>query len=174
MSGIYISGMEMPNINDYNGISCCLYKTLGGQLRLRNNETGEFFDVIPVPDHGRLIEKSALNDACYTHFEDFMNGNINGKTALLNIEREIKAAPTVIQADVRPQPFVNDYAGLKVKYVVRKVSNGELVDDCFVLRPDKDKAAIAALEAYADATENQVLAADIHRWLSDISIKEES
>ena len=76
--------------------------------------------------------------------------------------------------DVGTQPVVNDYAGLKVKYVVRKVSNGELVDDCFVLRPDKDKAAIAALEAYADATENQVLAADIHRWLSDISTKEES
>lgn len=31
----------------------------------------------------------------------------------------------------------NDYAGLKVKYIVRKASNGELVDDCFVLRPDK-------------------------------------
>lgn len=60
----------------------------------------------------------------------------------------------------------NDYAGLKVKYIVRKASNGELVDDCFVLRPDKDQAAIAALNAYADATENQVLAADIRKWLS--------
>jgi len=62
----------------------------------------------------------------------------------------------------------NDYAGLKVKYIVRKASNGELVDDCFVLRPDKDQAAIAALNAYADATENQVLAADIRKWLSSI------
>ena len=62
----------------------------------------------------------------------------------------------------------DDYDGLKVKYIVFKFSSGELVDDCFVLRPDKDKAAITALNAYADATENQVLASDIRKWLLTI------
>lgn len=62
----------------------------------------------------------------------------------------------------------NDYDGLKVKYIVRKVDTGELVDECFVLRPQKDKAAIAALYAYADATENKVLAYDIRKWLDTI------
>ena len=62
----------------------------------------------------------------------------------------------------------NDYDGLKVKYIVRKVDTGELVDECFVLRPQKDEAAIAALYAYAKATENKVLAYDICKWLDTI------
>lgn len=62
-------------------------------------------------------------------------------------------------------PQVN-YDGLKRKYVVLKSDTGESVEGCFVLRPDKDKAAIAALLAYAAATKNQVLATDIQRWIS--------
>lgn len=60
----------------------------------------------------------------------------------------------------------NDYNGLKVKYIVRKVDTDEIVDECFVLRPQKDQAAITALYAYADATENKTLAVDIRTWLS--------
>ena len=53
--------------------------------------------LIEVPEpHGRLIEKSALLDKCYQHYEDFMMRKVDGKTALLNIEKEIKAAPIVI------------------------------------------------------------------------------
>jgi len=44
--------------------------------------------------------------------------------------------------------------GLYVKYEVRKKENGELVDGCFVLRPDKDRAAFAALRVYAEQTTN--------------------
>lgn len=66
-----------------------------------------------------------------------------------------------------------DYEGLKTKYVVYKASNGEPVNECFVLRPDKDRAAIVALNAYADVTDNQVLADDIRLWLSTIIPAEE-
>lgn len=65
-----------------------------------------------------------------------------------------------------------EYDGLKRKYVVLKSDSGEPVEDCFVLRPDKDKAAIAALFAYADATDNQVLAKDIRAWISAIPAEE--
>ncbi|MBM7592277.1 hypothetical protein [Brevibacillus fulvus] len=58
--------------------------------------------------------------------------------------------------------------GLYVKYEVRKKENGELVDGCFVLRPDKDGAALAALRKYAEATSNKQLSEDINNWLDSI------
>ena len=64
---------------------------------------------------------------------------------------------------------VLDYPGLKRKYIVLKSDTGELVDGCFVLRPDKDEAAIAALVAYAGATGNKQLAADILAWIDVLS-----
>ena len=56
-------------------------------------------------------------------------------------------------------------AGLYGKYTVRKNSDGSLVTDCFVLRPNKDLAAVAALRAYAAATDNTELAVDIINWV---------
>lgn len=58
--------------------------------------------------------------------------------------------------------------GLYVKYDVRKVDTGELVNNCFVLRPDKDLAAVAALRKYADTTGNGELRKDILNWLDSI------
>ena len=55
--------------------------------------------------------------------------------------------------------------GLYGKYTVRKNSDGSLVTDCFVLRPGKDPAAVAALRAYAAATDNAELAVDIINWV---------
>ena len=55
--------------------------------------------------------------------------------------------------------------GLRCKYIVRKADTGEGVDGCFVLRPDRDRAAVAALRAYAAATDNDVLATDILNWV---------
>ena len=55
--------------------------------------------------------------------------------------------------------------GLRCKYIVRKADTGEGVDGCFVLRPDRDRAAVAALRAYASATDNDVLATDILNWV---------
>jgi len=55
--------------------------------------------------------------------------------------------------------------GLYPKYAVRKASTGEMVEDCFVLRPDRDEAARAALRCYASETDNVELALDIIEWL---------
>lgn len=46
--------------------------------------------------------------------------------------------------------------GLYAKYEVRK--DGEPVEECFVLEPEDDRAARAALKAYAAATDNDELA----------------
>ncbi|WP_289141511.1 hypothetical protein [uncultured Brevibacillus sp.] len=63
--------------------------------------------------------------------------------------------------------------GLVVKYDVRKVDTGKLVNNCFVLRPDKDPAAIDALIEYALRTENVELQQDIAVWLKQIAGKED-
>lgn len=105
MMGVYIKGMEMPK----SCLNCFLSRSGCHAVlkRMRAMETGTWIPanyrhddcpLVPVPKHGRLIEKGKTLDACYTHFEDYMNGKIDGKTALLNIEKEIKAAPTIIPA----------------------------------------------------------------------------
>ncbi len=55
--------------------------------------------------------------------------------------------------------------GLRGKYIVIKEDTGELVKNCFVLRPDRDPAAVTALRAYAEATDNEALATDIINWI---------
>lgn len=55
--------------------------------------------------------------------------------------------------------------GLYTKYIIMK-PDGTMVDDrCFVLNPSKDPTAVVALQAYAAATDNTLLSADIHRWI---------
>lgn len=66
--------------------------------------------------------------------------------------------------------------GLYSKYVVMKEAKtlklfglciGRRIDgDCFVMRPDRDEAAISALCEYADTTKNLQLAANIYEWLA--------
>lgn len=60
---------------------------------------------------------------------------------------------------------VDTYKGLKAKYLVFKADTGEKVGNCFVLRPDKDPAAVEAIRAYASATDNETLAEDIYNWV---------
>lgn len=67
-----------------------------------------------------------------------------------------------------PYPHEDEYAGLKVKYRVFKARNNESVEGCFVLRPDKDPAARAALRAYMESTDNQVLREDLEKWLEEL------
>lgn len=54
--------------------------------------------------------------------------------------------------------------GLFGKYIVRKRSDNSIVTNCFVLRPDRDDAAIAAMLAYADATSDEQLAQELRKW----------
>ena len=74
---------------------------------------------------------------------------------------------------------VDAYKGLKAKYLVFKADTGESVENCFVLRPDKDPASVEALRVYASATDNETLAKDIYNWVGKgvtvhewISVKE--
>ena len=60
---------------------------------------------------------------------------------------------------------IDSYKGLKAKYLVFKADTGEMVDNCFILRPDKDASAVEALRAYANATDNEILAEDIYNWV---------
>lgn len=65
-------------------------------------------------------------------------------------------------------PPANDKPdGLRHKYRVYKAKDNTPVEDCFVLRPEKDPAARIALEAYAKATENKALSNDIFAAIGD-------
>lgn len=62
---------------------------------------------------------------------------------------------------------IRDERGLYGKYKVRYADGSPLSPGLvFVLRPDRDPAAWEALFAYAKATENLVLRADLLCWLA--------
>ena len=69
-----------------------------------------------------------------------------------------------IEAFLHP---IDAYKGLKAKYLVFKADTGEMVDNCFILRPDKDAVAVEALRAYAKVTDNETLAKDIYNWVGN-------
>lgn len=128
--------------------------------------------LVPVPPHGDLIDKKTVSDNLVSVLNKknppFSYPDWNDAVVAM------LTAPTIIPAEgkgyiLAPQ---EEYDGLKRKYVVLKSDTGECVENCFVLRPDKDKAAIAALLAYADATDNHVLAKDIRAWISIIPAEE--
>lgn len=74
--------------------------------------------------------------------------------------KEVDAKP--ITAFLSP---IDAYKGLKRKFLVFKSDTGKIVENCFVLRPDKDPAAVEALRVYARATDNAALSADIFNWV---------
>ena len=65
----------------------------------------------------------------------------------------------------QPAEEVCGMKGLYSKYEVRRRSDGTPVNNCFVLRPDRDDAAIAAMLAYADATSDSQLAKELREWV---------
>lgn len=70
---------------------------------------------------------------------------------------------------IKPINKCDHYQGLKKKYVVFEVGSLDEVENCFVLKPDKDLCAYEALKTYALRTKNATLASDITKWLSLIS-----
>lgn len=77
-------------------------------------------------------------------------------------------SPSVSNYEKENEQEQDKQEGLKIKYNVTKVSDGSPVYDCFVLRPDRDPAAIAAIYAYAEATTNKTLAEDLRRWMEEL------
>ena len=88
-----------------------------------------------------------------------MENENDGAAVFDDIVDWIKYTPTLTP------PNEPERAGLYGKYTVYKNKDGSLVTDCFILRPAKDPAAVAALRAYAAATDNAELAADIINWV---------
>mgnify|MGYP003290134950 CR=1 FL=1 len=90
MSGIYISGMEMPNKTYAH---CMLVKDIDGSVRLhvckRSDMVSSDWDEYPlttVPDHGRLIDGDKLAAGCDDPY-------------WCRWLSEIEDAPTIIPAD---------------------------------------------------------------------------
>ena len=105
---------------------------------------------------GKAVLDSQLRPRMYKSREQFEKSFPawqDGKAEL------VEYAPTLTP------PNEPERAGLYGKYTVYKNKDGSLVTDCFILRPAKDPAAVAALRAYAAATDNAELAADIINWV---------
>lgn len=59
--------------------------------------------------------------------------------------------------------------GLFDKYTVIKNETGQPIDNfAFILVPEKDPAAVTALQAYAKATDNSALANDLEVYLDSL------
>ena len=111
-------------------------------------------------DGDKLVENLRLIATCWSVSPYVSKEKHNGAVDMLReVEREVKEAPTLTP------PNEPERAGLYGKYTVYKNKDGSLVTDCFILRPAKDPAAVAALRAYAAATNNAELAADIINWV---------
>lgn len=101
----------------------------------------------------RMIDAGSLRD----NITDIYGGS-DRLIYLADVLSPIDAQPTLT-------PPNEPRAGLYGKYTVYKNKDGSLVTDCFILRHVKDPAAVAALRAYAAATDNAELAADIINWV---------
>lgn len=86
----------------------------------------------------------------------FLDTIHNQEIRIADLEQELTASKQVRQ---------DDFNGLYEKYVVFELEDNREINNCFVLRPDKDPAAVEALRAYAAATENTQLAADLLLWV---------
>ena len=73
--------------------------------------------------------------------------------------------PEWAKTDKHGNPIIAPREGLRHKYNVFKAETGEPVENCFVLRPDRDLAARKALYTYLLSINNIDLADDLHDWL---------
>ena len=111
----------------------------------------------------KLVELIANAKAMYADdYTDHTEDEYIAETLLDNFITVWDGKP--IEAFLHP---IEAYKGLKAKYLVFKADTGEMVDNCFILRPDKDAVAVEALRAYAKATDNETLAKDIYNWVGN-------
>ena len=96
MSGIYIPGMEMPTSCDFcifdNGVNCMVYPPSEDMVYDIADGTPDWCPLVPVPEHGRLIDADALigklHDECLFDYD-----------ARSVVYADIQDAPTIIMAD---------------------------------------------------------------------------
>lgn len=60
---------------------------------------------------------------------------------------------------------MSDTKGLYGKYIITRSDGTPVNGRCFILRPDKDPAAVTALQAYAAATDDEQLRDDLYAWV---------
>ena len=110
MSGIYIKGMDMPKSCDvcpFNVFKICLINTLQeGKYSVTHS-----CPLIPVPEHGDLIEREPLRasikesiDECHKWAKEVNEGEMYARVSqslgtFVECSLRIKAAPTIIPAD---------------------------------------------------------------------------
>lgn len=105
--GIYIKGMEMPkgckdcglkvNCDECEGWECVcmpLHTTIGYYDDLLSDKRREDCPLVPVPQHGRLIDADAFTD-CLATLLQFPSNLVNGQW-IVNTLRE---QPTIIPAE---------------------------------------------------------------------------
>ncbi len=94
MSGLYLPGMEMPTSCAFCGfcdgladtqVGTCAFCMVDGKYR--DARTNYACPLVPVPEHGRLIDADALIHSYY-HAPSFPN-----------LCKAINDAPTIIPAD---------------------------------------------------------------------------
>ena len=95
---VYIRGMEMPkscyDCRFRDGVWCRAYPGRVVQDAYKSHTRDDDCPLIPVPDHGRLIDADALVlNAWYT------NGGLKTLANSIPIER-VTTAPTIIPADI--------------------------------------------------------------------------
>lgn len=90
---------------------------------------------------------------------------IDTQSELVDVETCAMVLAAIAVMPTLTPPNEPERAGLYGKYTVHRNKDGSLVTDCFVLRPAKDPAAVIALRAYAAATDNAELSADIINWV---------
>lgn len=60
-----------------------------------------------------------------------------------------------------------DAKGLYGKYRIFRANGTPVKDRCFVLKPDKDPAAVKALKTYAAATDDEQLRNNLYDWVGE-------
>lgn len=91
MAGIYIPGIEMPNggtIKIEIG-----YDADGHQMAM--TEDYKVYDVIPVPDHGRLVEE----DTAYDKIAEEAGEEAGNYVDMDVVGKGLENTPTIIPAD---------------------------------------------------------------------------
>ena len=107
MSGIYIPGMEMPPCH-FKTSECyhvhgswVVYPDGTSKLHIMVDSYDYTVDVVPVPDHGRLIDADALIEAMarmlpWAIVDPTANAFLDGLSAAYGA---IQSAPAIIPAD---------------------------------------------------------------------------
>lgn len=116
----------------------------------------------------RLIDADRLLD--YATAVQKYNGV--GPIVTEMLKEYLKHQPTITDTTDTTKAESSRNIGLYVKYAVYDNEDGSVVTDCFVLRPDKDPAALIALRTYAIVTDNVELANDIINWCKNLGMEE--